>query len=294
MTLKLFDSWLGRILAVVGILAVLYSVLHYVVKAELSDVGQRLEVANTKIAGLGDDIRRIDGDIKKTNDRIDAALSDAVDKLVGSKKISATGKLERGQVILSLATSINAKLRPASVVSYGKLVSGLTASSPAAWQNLTQAVNYRTFLNADYIPKVTDFTPATGKEDYQSEVIIASPPPVGGLAFIVGFAGGHVPDQESARLETISKPRPHGSGFGFIVVEGGAGAIGLDNAYLKNVIVRNAHVMYSGGPTKLENVYFVNCTFTFPVLRAQPQQRERQLSDAILEAVSVNFSNPLV
>jgi hypothetical protein len=38
-------------------------------------------------------------------------------------------------------------------------------------------------------------------------------------------------------------------------------ALLLGGLYAKNVIVKNSKVVYHGGPLKLDNVYFVNCTF---------------------------------
>jgi hypothetical protein len=98
---------------------------------------------------------------------------------------------------------------------YGKSVSTLTESpvvSPAAWRNLTQAVDYRTFLNGQYAPRPRDFTPATGDEDYRSSINILpdQSAQVGAhRAVSVGFAGGHVPQEQSARLEELSDPRSH-------------------------------------------------------------------------------------
>jgi hypothetical protein len=155
-------------------------------------------------------------------------------------------------------------------------------------------VDYRTFLNAQYAPKPTDFTPATGHEDYQNEISLFPDRGVNGNvpAVIVGFAGGHVPEERSARMEFLTNHHPHGSGFGFFIVEGGNEAIVLDGMYMKNVIVRNARIIYNGAHVKLENIYFVNCTFRFPLFDKFHLQQEpvRSLSDAILEATAVNFS----
>ena len=249
-----------------------------------------------------DSIVRIDGDVKKTNERIDKALTDALDKLVTGKGTATKGSelLEKGQTILAIAKSIDAKLGPDSLTRYGNSVSALTNSpslSLVAWHNLTQVVNYKTFLNADYAPKPSDFTPATGKEGYQNTINLFPDRPVDGRipAVIVGFAGGHVPQEQSARLESLTDPQTHGSGFGFFVIEGGNEAVVLDGMYMKNVIVRNARIIYNGAPVRLENVYFVNCTFRFPLteqlhLDRQIQGPVRKLSDAILEATAVNYS----
>jgi hypothetical protein len=230
-------------------------------------------------------------------------LTDALDKLVAGKKTNANGSglLEKGQIILSIARSVDARLNPASLANYGKSVSALTKSqslSAAAWRNLTQAVEYRTFLNAEYAPKPSDFTPATGHEDYKNTISLFPDRPVDSHvpAVRVGFAGGHVPQEQSARLELLTDPQPHGSGFGFFVVEGGNQAIVLDGMHMKNVIVRNARIIYNGAPVRLETVYFVNCTFRFPLFEQfhlAPQGPIRNLSDAILESTAVNFSTTI-
>jgi hypothetical protein len=53
--------------------------------------------------------------------------------------------------------------------------------------------------------------------------------------------------------------RTHSSGDAYLTVEGGAPV--LDDMHLKNVVIRNAFVVYNGGKLELENVYFINCTF---------------------------------
>ena len=58
----------------------------------------------------------------------------------------------------------------------------------------------------------------------------------------------------------------------------------LDGEYMKNVIVRNAVVKYEGGPLKLENTHFVNCTFQF-----QQTPTSRDLGLQLLAGGSVNF-----
>jgi hypothetical protein len=75
-----------------------------------------------------------------------------------------------------------------------------------------------------------------------------------------------------------------GSGSRLFVVEGGLDALVLDGMYMKNVIVRNSRVIYEGGPVRLENVSFVNCTFVL-----SERQPVRELGDSILQATSVHF-----
>lgn len=272
----------------------------YVIHSETNQLRTDISVLQTNSASTKDDIASLRNEIKSTNERIDAALTHALDKLVSGKGAPTKGSvlLEKGQTILAIAKSIDAKLNPNSLAGYGKSISRLTNSpslSPVAWHGLTQAVNYRTFLNADYAPKPSDFAPATGNEDYKNSISLLPDQPINDNipAVKVSFAGGHIPQEQSARLEFLTNPQPHGSGFGFFVIDGGNEAIVLDGAYMKNVIVRNARIVYNGASVRLENVYFVNCTFRFPLIEQFHPDRQkpvRHLSDAILQATAVNFS----
>ncbi len=57
--------------------------------------------------------------------------------------------------------------------------------------------------------------------------------------------------------KNLSKP----NGPAVLFLDGGT--VVLDGMYFKRVIIRNAKVVYRGGPVHMEDVYFVNCTFTW-------------------------------
>jgi len=160
-------------------------------------------------------------------------------------------------------------------------------TNPEAWSVAEQFLSYRSFLNADFAPRPSDLTPATGQSKYRPTVNIVPNPehPEEHRALSVYFAGGHVGNDKAARLESLDQPQPEGSEFGLFVIEGGADTIGLDGEYMKNVIIRNANVAYSGGSLKLENVIFVNCTFNS--LRWTPGARE--FSERLLASNAVSL-----
>jgi hypothetical protein len=60
----------------------------------------------------------------------------------------------------------------------------------------------------------------------------------------------------------------------------------IDTMEKLEVIVRNATITYSGGPLRLENVSFVNCSF---ILTDAPAAR--RLGQTILQSAPVNFTN---
>ncbi len=53
------------------------------------------------------------------------------------------------------------------------------------------------------------------------------------------------------------------SGPRYVIVDGPSdGFNDLDEMRFKNIIFTNTAISYKGGPLVLDNVYFVNCTFT--------------------------------
>ncbi len=68
------------------------------------------------------------------------------------------------------------------------------------------------------------------------------------------------------------------------VVEGEGMEIALDGYHVRNSIIRNAHVIYNGGPLILENVSFVNCVFS---LKQTP--KGQQFADSILTQLPASF-----
>jgi hypothetical protein len=260
-------------------LVVIAGILLYIIHAETTQLRSDISVLQSSSGTTKDDIASLRNDLKSTNERIDKALSDALNAVVGGRKANAQSDkvtLQSGETVLKIAKSVNAKLTPSALNNYGQLVSKLSESpsvSTIAWQNLTNAIDYRSFLNADYIPKLGDLTPAQKGDEYRSSLILRPNETVPAPA-------------QSARLETLAAPQPVSSNFGLFVVEGGVDFLVLDGMYMKNVVVRNARIIYEGGPVKLENVYFVNCSFT--LTNSRPV---RELSNAILRAASVDFSN---
>ena len=62
----------------------------------------------------------------------------------------------------------------------------------------------------------------------------------------------------------------------------------LDGNYYANTIFENMHITYRGGPYRLDNATFVNCTFDFP----QPTPEAMRLASAVLESTQVTLTSP--
>jgi hypothetical protein len=73
--------------------------------------------------------------------------------------------------------------------------------------------------------------------------------------------------------------------IGRAYVVGVGGEVVLDNMNMRNVVFQNAHIKYSGGPVKMSNIYFVNCTFDLP-----KNEQGEQFALSILDSPAISFS----
>ncbi len=187
--------------------------------------------------------------------------------------------------VLDTAKSKGIKLPVDVVQEAGIKFVEVAEKNPQVWPVAGQFFSYRSFLNVDFLPALT---PATGKSKYQSSVTIHLDPqhPEWHSPFEVLFAGGYASSDKAARLESLSHPQPEPSEFSFFIINGGHDVIVLDGELMKNVIIRNADVEYSGGPVVLENVYFVNCTFVS--FRLTPKGVD--LGKTLLASASATFT----
>jgi hypothetical protein len=172
---------------------------------------------------------------------------------------------EEAQRALAIAREGFLKLDSKIVRDTGTKFIQTAEQDSGAWSAVQEYLSYRSFLNADFVPALT---PATGTSKYRSNVNITAlrPGSERSPAFQVSFAGGYASGDKSARLEQLNSPQPEGSEFAYFIIDGGRATIGLDGAYMRNVIVRSCDVSYAGGRVRLENVWFINCTFESYVL----------------------------
>jgi len=191
--------------------------------------------------------------------------------------------------LIATAKAERIRVRP-SVIGYaGKKFVKIANDDPVAWNATLAFLDYRSFLNADFVPSLGHLTPATGKSKYLFSIGTKPNPDYSGTqkAFTVFTAGGYSTPDKAARMEKLDAPEPSGSEFAFVVIEGGVDAVVLDGEYLKHVIIRNSDIVYDGGPLRLEDVYFVNCTF-HSSFKLTP--RSIELSQQILAAANVSFT----
>ena len=154
----------------------------------------------------------------------------------------------------------NVRLDPAVVVASGQKFISAAESNPSSWPAVEEFLNYRSFLNistAPNLPEPPNEVKLPEKTWYFKVWKEGGEKP---RFMVFGF----VPPKDAAYLEPIGqKLNPDTSAYGrqFLVVEGGDTLI--DGLQMKNVVFRDSRVGYLGGVVKLDNVYFINCTFQF-------------------------------
>jgi len=148
----------------------------------------------------------------------------------------------------------------------------------SAWETAIDFLNYRSFRDFDV---AASFNQMEGEQTLTTKYSAEAPP---GLPRPKVGVVGAVPIKQAAILEHIAQHINTGAlGNQFVVVDGGN--IVLDGFHLKHVVLRNVHVVYSGGPVILEDVYFLNCTFDI-----KPAPNGQNFASNLLESgVAINF-----
>jgi hypothetical protein len=90
---------------------------------------------------------------------------------------------------------------------------------------------------------------------------------------------GIVPKNQAARFDYIGQDlnENQADGNAAILLVGGGQV--LDGLQLKNVVFTGVHVVYKGGPLRMENVYFVNCRFD-----VEPESNGQQFAKSVLQS----------
>jgi hypothetical protein len=105
----------------------------------------------------------------------------------------------------------------------------------------------------------------------------------------VGFIG-EAPSNQCARGEHIGEPQrgfTSGGGPAWVIVKNSHSGktLRLDGHFLKNIVYSGLRIAYRGGPMKLENVYFVNCTFDIV-----ENERGKRFSEAVFASPATALS----
>lgn len=283
-----FYNWCKKWLPVIGgfvvIGAAILGGIKYIVKSEVSGIANDITAVKTTLQPLPESISSLkDRATKMETHWEDLKLREVSQKPTSKENVNAVKQ--------SLDAARTAEVKPSldAIKDAGDKLLLAGQKNPLAWDAAVAFLEYRTFINSGIVPFPLE--PTINDTQYVYALRL-KPNPVANqkgtvLAVRVKETPGEVPLADSARIESLIKPQSHGSGVRLLIVEGKSDIIVLDGEYFKNVIVRDAIVEYDGGPVRLENVYFINCT-----LRWHPSAPARDLGQQLLADASVTFAYP--
>lgn len=125
------------------------------------------------------------------------------------------------------------------------------------WHAVMVFLAYQSFLNADLAAELSRLAGPERAETRYSLVRPDTP----GLTSPSFRHYGKVPLDRAVILEPIGAGLNANNEYGDAYLLGEGGAIQIDGHEMRNVILRNVHIIYRGRATKLQNVYLINCTF---------------------------------
>ena len=246
------------------------------VQTQVAPITDRLIKVETQLELLPRDIpaaiMRLPGIIK--NARTDEQKLQAA--LQAATQIMEDAKSQRADVTLASVKETGAAILHSPDYPSASKVRALALSA---------VLNYRSFLTAQEVPQVPGARPVVKPTDFDVQftfkplsattrppIILFDPEMVSGAdgALLTGIG----------RESTRSRPR-------YLIVEGANFELDLDGYHLRNVIVRDARIVYNGGPVLLENVFFVNCTFEIE----EHDDRGKVLTDNIISDSGITFKN---
>ena len=165
------------------------------------------------------------------------------------------------KAVARTASESNTEVPAKDIASVGKrtiaLASGNSSTSALAWETTLALLQYQSVMNAFSPPIDTSLTKPVLA--YSTKYLVQTEP---GLALPqLKSTTLTVPRENAAALDLIGQDRNKNSLTGPAMLEMVEGNLTLDGMHLKNVVLVNVHVIYKGGASELENVYFLNCTF---------------------------------
>lgn len=223
----------------------------------------------------GDTTRHLD-DIDKHLQTIDNSFVNFRFNALSSEPITRESSAAIEGIILT-ASSQNVPLDHSTVTTVGGRLIAAADHVSTAWSATTVLLGYTSIQNKNWLPADAQQirTPSFGT--YYSH-------PAGWDGQLKWAGMGESPNvSELHQIGLADANEKQTTGPSYLIMEGGT--VRLDGMIMKRIVIRNARVIYQGGPASLQSVFFVNCKFEI-----QPKPTGQMLATAIISDPSVNFS----
>jgi hypothetical protein len=186
--------------------------------------------------------------------KIESTLSTIQLTSAASDPVNPKNALEAKRLV-TVAHQNSVQLPSAVIQENGQKFIEASEKSPVAWDTALAFLDYKSFVNtlAINLPTIKpDASRAT------THVTTDHPP---GLKNPNFFWVGTAPREQAAQVMKIGKDLDAEQALGVAFLFGYGGGMILDGMQLRNVVFQEVHIVYSGGPLKMTNVFFLNCTF---------------------------------
>jgi hypothetical protein len=165
--------------------------------------------------------------------------------------------IKQAQNVLQTAQANKVTLTPDTIADTGRKFVIATTSNPDAWNAVFEFLKYRSYLNLQL--NVTP-SPSGAPSNTTTQYTVNHP---SNMPLPIFNVAGLTSKDKAARLNPIGQELRSTSDYGNQWIIATGGGVLLDGYQFKNVVFTGVHVVYMGGSLRMENVYFVGCTFDF-------------------------------
>jgi hypothetical protein len=234
-----------------------------------NEVTDQLRDPLKQIGDIAGDVREIKGKLDILAPLIEKLTAQRLDEARTLSPKDLIAHLPELRNLATIARTEKITVKPEAVAEVGKKL--VDARSADAWNTAVNFLNYKSFLNVLLSVRVNS---VVGTGTLQTKYIETVPTGQQGAHFSIA---GVVPREQAAQFLTIGGPDPNSDNpLGNDWILASDGSLIIDNIQMKKVIFRNVHVVYNGGPLRMQDVYFLDCTF---------EVRQRSNGEALAVAV---------
>jgi hypothetical protein len=275
-------DWAKQVSWTVGIVAAMFGVAFMVFLP--AKIDSQMQPLALKVAGIETGIGELKSRADKNEGTVDGLLKDLVSGVLEQLKHLGQAHVGEAKKTLGLANTATAAALQAGVKIDSSLVfeAGRDALlstnnddlAALAWAASQQLTNYASFLRANMMPVLgSSQRPKTGRFALAAPIDNRGRPIKNPDITTFGFATAdkaalfeHIGPIPAVGLPPELNPivHPEQGNAEYAVVDFLGQTVILDGMRLRNIILKNSHLTYTGKLIDLNNVYFVGCTFTFP------------------------------
>jgi hypothetical protein len=281
------DRWIAfgiLVFTVIGVPIILGSWIESHIQTDLksgikNEVTDQLKEPLKQISEIAGDVREIKGKLEILAPLIQEITIKRLGEVGNLDSKDLLARLPELRHLANIAKTESVTVKPETVEKVGQKL--IAAGTTDAWNTALDFVNYKSFLNVSLSVAVSNvMTSGTLNTTYERNVPVGMQPPRFSVA-------GTAQREQSAQFLDMRKIDPNASlAFGNDWIIATDGAVILDNMQLRKVIFKNVYIQYDGGPIKMQDVYFLNCTFVIT------KQRNGELlaTNVLKPSPAVNFN----